>query len=115
MVDCLGHPSGRILGHRDPLAMDLDQVIRRCGELGLALELNGFPDRLDLDAPHCRQARELGIPVAINSDAHAVKHLDEQQRLYGVYTARRGWLEPADVLNTRPLEALEAWIAARRG
>lgn len=112
VVDCLGHPSGRILGHRDPLAMDLDRVIRRAGELGLALELNGFPDRLDLDAPHCRQARELGIPVAINSDAHNTRHLEQRQ--YGVYTARRGWLEPRDVLNTRPLAELEAWIAARR-
>ncbi len=112
VVDCLGHPSGRILGYRDPMAMDLDRVIRRAGELGLALELNGFPDRLDLDAPHCRQARELGIPVAINSDAHATRHLEQRQ--YGVYTARRGWLEPRDVLNTRPLAELEAWIAGRR-
>jgi len=112
VVDCLGHPSGRILGHREGYPVDLDRVIRRAGELGLALELNGYPDRLDLDAQHCRQARDQGIPVAINTDAHATRQL--AQRQYGVYTARRGWLEPRDVLNARPLAELQAWLAQRR-
>jgi DNA polymerase (family 10) len=112
VVDCLGHPSGRILGHRDGYGADLDRVIRRAGELGVALELNSFPDRLDLDAPHCRQARELEIPLVINTDAHATSHL--ALRRYGIYTARRGWLEASDVLNTRPYEELRAWIDARR-
>jgi DNA polymerase (family 10) len=112
VVDCIGHPSGRLLGQRDPYLTSLDRVIQAAARLGVALELNAFPDRLDLDAIHCRQAREVGVPVVISTDAHAPAHL--AQRQFGIYTARRGWLEPEHVLNTRPIEDLEAWIKARR-
>jgi DNA polymerase (family 10) len=112
VVDCLGHPSGRILGYRDSYPVDLDAVILRAKELGMALELNAYPDRLDLDANHCRQARELGVPIAINTDAHTTYHL--RQRTYGIDTARRGWLEPKDVLNTKPLSAFVHWISKQR-
>jgi DNA polymerase (family 10) len=104
VVDCIGHPSGRLLGHRDGYAVDLDRLIRAAERLGVAMELNAFPDRLDLDAPHCRQAKECGVPVAINTDAHAARHL--AQREFGIATARRGWLEPSDVLNTGSAEAI---------
>ena len=111
VVDCIGHPTGRVLGQRDPYAVDLDRVIEAAARLGVALELNAFPDRLDLDPPHCRQAREVGVPVVVNTDAHAPGHL--ALREFGIYTARRGWLEPGDVLNTRPLSAIRAWREPR--
>jgi DNA polymerase (family 10) len=104
VVDSLGHPSGRLLGQRDAFAINLDQVIRAARDLGVAMELNAFPDRLDLDAPHCRQAKELGVPVAICTDSHATWHL--KKREFGIATARRGWLEPTDVLNAGPLETI---------
>jgi DNA polymerase (family 10) len=112
VVDCIGHPSGRLLGQRDPYLTSLDEVIQAAARLGVALELNAFPDRLDIDAIHCRQAREVGVPVVINTDAHSPAHL--AQRQFGIYTARRGWLEAEHVLNTRSGPDLEAWIEARR-
>jgi len=111
VVDCIGHPSGRLLGQRDGYPIDMDRVIQTAARLGVALELNAFPDRLDLDPPHCRQAREMGVPVVINTDSHAPAHL--AQRAFGIYTARRGWLEPKDVLNTRSVEQIRAWRAQR--
>jgi DNA polymerase (family 10) len=111
VVDCLGHPSGRLLGQREAFAIDLDRVIRRAQELGVAMELNAFPDRLDLDAPHCRQAKELGVPVAINTDSHATWHLAKRE--FGIATARRGWLEAQDVLNAGPVETIEERRRAR--
>jgi DNA polymerase (family X) len=111
VVDCMGHPSGRLINERDAYPIDLDRVIHRAMELGVAMELNSFPDRLDLDAPRCRLARDLGVPVAINTDAHAVWHL--AQREYGVATARRGWLGPANVLNAGPLAVIEERRADR--
>jgi DNA polymerase (family 10) len=104
VVDCLGHPSGRLLGQRDAYPINLDRVIRVGRELGVAMELNAFPDRLDLDPPHCRQAKELGVPVAIGTDSHAVWHLAKRE--FGIATARRGWLEARDVLNAGPLEGI---------
>lgn len=101
VVDCLGHPTGRLLGQRDPYLVEMEQVLLRASQLEVAVELNAFPERLDLGAAHCRQAKELKIPVAINTDAHAPHHLT--QRECGIATARRGWLEPADVLNAQPL------------
>ena len=72
-------------------------------EKGVALELNAFPDRLDLNGEHCRMAREMGVRVVISSDAHSALQLGVMR--YGVSTARRGWLEKEDVLNTLPLKA----------
>jgi DNA polymerase (family X) len=104
VVDCLGHPSGRLLGQRDAYPVDLDAIVRAARRTGVALELNAFPDRLDLDALHCRQAKEQGVPVVLNTDSHATWHL--ARREFGIFTARRGWLEARDVLNAGPLEAI---------
>ena len=101
----LGHPTGRLFGQREPCAVDLDAVIRAARDHGKALELNGQPDRLDLSSGPLRRARELGVPVTINSDAHTLEQLAGYRR-FGVGTARRGWLEPRDVLNTLPLGQL---------
>jgi DNA polymerase (family X) len=106
LVDCVGHPSGRLLGQRDAYPVNLDRVIREAVDLCVAMELNAFPDRLDLDALRCRRAKELGVPIAISTDAHAAWHLT--QREIGIATARRGWLEARDVLNAGPWETITA-------
>ena len=103
-VDILGHPSGRLIGRREESAVDLDEVLKVAAETGTVLEVNAQPSRLDLDDVHIRRAVELGIKLAINSDAH---HADGLGVLvYGVATARRGWATAADVVNTRSLDEL---------
>jgi DNA polymerase (family 10) len=101
VVDCLGHPTGRLIGQREPYDVDLEEVLIACKRVGAAIELNAFPDRLDLGDVHLRLAKELGVPVVISTDSHAPLHMLHMR--YGVWTARRGWLEPADVANTLPL------------
>ncbi|MCC6748600.1 MAG: DNA polymerase/3'-5' exonuclease PolX [Deltaproteobacteria bacterium] len=113
LVDCVGHPSGRLLGQRDAYPVDLDALLRAAKRTHVALELNAHPTRLDLDAAHCRQARELGVPVVVNTDAHAPTHLGRWG--YGVLTARRGWLEARHVLNTKPAAAIERRRRERLG
>ena len=110
-VDVIGHPSGRILGQREESAVDLDAVIEAAARTGTALEVNSIPSRLDLDDVHVRRALDLGVKVAINSDAHHPGGMDNLR--YGLATARRGWATPPDVLNTMTLEALRAWRRAR--
>jgi DNA polymerase (family 10) len=107
-VDVLAHPTGRLLGRRPPFALDVDAVLQAAAELGVAVELNASPDRLDLSDVHVQRARRLGVEVAINTDAHSVRGLTTMR--YGVVEARRGWLEPDDVLNTMPWESLRAWL-----
>ncbi len=110
-VDVIGHPSGRILGQREASAVDLDAVIAAAAETGTALEVNGIPNRLDLDDVHVRRALELGVKVAINSDAHHPGGLDNLP--YGLATARRGWATGPAVLNTMTLEEIRSWRQAR--
>ncbi len=110
-VDVIGHPSGRILGQREESAVDLDAVLRTAAETGTALEVNSTPNRLDLDDVHVRRAVEMGVKLAINSDAHHPDGLDSLP--FGLATARRGWATPADLLNTMTLDQLRAWREAR--
>jgi DNA polymerase (family 10) len=110
-VDVIGHPSGRILGQREESAVDLDAIIRAASATGTALEVNSIPNRLDLDDVHARRALELGVKLAINSDAHHPGGLDSLT--YGLATARRGWATAADVLNTLTLDEIRAWRQAR--
>ncbi len=105
----LGHPTGRVLEQREPYAIDLDKVMKAAKDNGVCLELNAFPERLDLKDTHCRRAKEAGAMMAIGTDSHAVGHLDNM--LYGVATARRGWLERDDLLNTKGLKELEKFLA----
>jgi DNA polymerase (family 10) len=109
VVDCLGHPTGRLIGEREPYAVDLEEVCRAARRTGAAVEINAFPDRLDLCDTHARLAKELGVPVAISTDSHATTHLHSMR--FGVDQARRGWLERGDVANTLPLERLQARFA----
>lgn len=110
-VDVIGHPSGRLLGQREESAVDLEAVIQTAAETGTALEVNSIPARLDLDDVHVRRATELGVRIAINSDAHHPGGLENLS--YGLATARRGWARTSDVLNTYSLDELRAWRRTR--
>jgi DNA polymerase (family 10) len=95
----LGHPTGRLLLRREPYALDLGAVLKRAGELGVAVEHNAYPDRLDLCDRDLRLAKELGCRIVINTDAHHTSHLAKMR--YGIEQLRRAWLGKQDVLNTR--------------
>jgi len=103
-VDIIAHPTGRIIGRRDPYEVDMDRVMDACKANGKALELNAYPERLDLSDINCRRAKEKGVRIAISTDAHLDTHLEWM--MFGVATARRGWIEPHDVINTLPLPEL---------
>lgn len=103
-VDVLNHPTGRILLQREPYDVDLERVLQVAAETGTALEINSSPNRLDLDDIWSRRAKELGVNLVVNTDAHGPPQLAFMR--YGVAVARRGWLEPRNVLNTRIREKL---------
>jgi DNA polymerase (family 10) len=109
VVHVLAHPTGRELGTRDGYALELDRLLEAAREEGVALEVNAMPERLDLGAEGCRAARAAGVPVVISTDAHDAAHLANLR--YGVWVARRGWLEAKDVLNTLPLPELRRRLA----
>jgi len=111
-IDCLGHPTGRQLGLREPSALDWDVVFDALARCGVAIELNCSPLRLDVDEHMARRARDAGVPVVMNSDAHSVRELAFLR--YGIGIARRAWLGPEHVLNTRSAADLEGWRSARR-
>ena len=111
-VDILGHPTGRLLGRREPFALDMEAVLEACLEADVAVEINANPRRLDLDDRYAARARELGVKVVINTDAHRIAQLDLMR--FGVTQARRGWLEARHVVNTLPLDELLAWLRGRR-
>ncbi len=111
-VRCLSHPKGRILNHRPPNALDLEAVIAVAIRHGVALEVNGLPDRLDLAGHDVRLAIEAGVPVVVSTDAHSVRGLGNMQ--LAVATARRGWATAAHVLNTRPLDQVLAEMLRQR-
>jgi DNA polymerase (family 10) len=99
-VSILGHPTGRLLLRRDAYHFDMDAVLSAALKNNVAMELNAYPDRLDLNDVHLRMARERGVKIVINTDAHHTSHFEKIK--YGVLQARRAWLTPADVLNTLP-------------
>jgi DNA polymerase (family 10) len=101
-VRILGHPTGRLLLRREPFALDMGAVLRRAAELGVAMEHNAAPERLDLNDHDLRLAKELGCKIVISSDSHDSRNLGKMG--YGVKQLRRAWLEPGDVLNTREAE-----------
>jgi DNA polymerase (family 10) len=101
-VSLLGHPTGRLLLRRDAYAVDMDAVIKAAAAHKTAMELNAYPDRLDLCDVHLRMARERGIPIVINTDSHHTSHMELIK--YGVLQARRAWLTPNNVLNTLRVE-----------
>ncbi len=104
----LAHPTGRIINRRAPYEVDMERVLRAAAERRCTVEINAHPDRLDLNDVHCRMAKDLGVKIAISTDAHSAEGLDMMR--FGVDQARRGWLEAKDVLNTRPWPELKALL-----
>ncbi len=102
----LGHPTGRLLLQREAFPFDFERVSGEAARRGVFLEINASPERLDLDPVLLRSAKQRGAKFVISTDSHHPKHLPNMR--YGVITARRGWLEKADVVNTLPLAAFVA-------
>jgi DNA polymerase (family 10) len=98
-VDCIGHLTGRLIGRREPYGVDVEAVVEAAARTGTMIEINGNPNRRDLSDVHARLAAEAGVKIVLNTDAHGVDTLDNMA--YAVATARRAWLTPADVANTR--------------
>ena len=111
-VDIIAHPTGRLLGKRDPYEVDMEQLMESAKATGTIMELNSFPGRLDLNDVHCKMAKDYGVLIAISTDAHDAMQMRDVIK-YGVATARRGWLEPKDVVNTRGLEDIRELLKGR--
>lgn len=111
-VDIVGHPTGRLLARREPFELDVEAMLQAALECDVAVEINANPNRLDLNDVHARRAKELGIKVAINTDAHSIQRLDHLS--YGVDQARRAWLGKDDVLNTMTVGQFRAWTERRQ-
>ena len=107
-VDVIAHPTGRIIGEREAYDLDLQAVFEAAARTGTALEINAYPSRLDLDDVNAKAAKEAGVRIAINSDAHDTEQLLVMN--YGLNVARRGWLERKDILNAMPLEELRSFL-----
>ncbi|MEJ2476410.1 MAG: PHP domain-containing protein, partial [Desulfobacterales bacterium] len=110
-VNVLAHPTGRLLGERDPYAIDLDAVFDACAANGVAVEINASPARLDLNDVHTLAARHKGLTIVNNTDAHSTRHLEFMH--FGVEQARRAWLSADAVLNTRPLDEVRRFLAKK--
>jgi DNA polymerase (family 10) len=108
----LGHPTGRLLLGRDPYPLDMDAVIARAAERGIAIEINGDPQRLDLDWRRCAAARDAGVTISIGADAHSLAGLDNME--FGIGVARKGWLEANDVLNTLDVEGFLSYAGKKK-
>jgi DNA polymerase (family X) len=108
-VNIIGHPTARMLGKRPPIDVDIEEVFKAAVRTGTALEVNSFPDRLDLRDEHVQWARELGVRFSIDTDSHAAPHLNHMR--FGVATAQRGWVTKNDVINTWPLQKLRTFLA----
>ncbi len=111
-VDILGHPTGRLLARREPIQIEMEEVLQAARDLDVAVEINANPNRLDLNDVHAHRAKELGVKIGINTDAHSVQQLDHMS--YGVDQARRAWLNKGDVLNTMTLEEIQEWLSRRQ-
>jgi DNA polymerase (family 10) len=112
-VRILGHPTGRKVLKRDPYALNIDTILKRAAELGVAVEHNANPARSDLTDLHLRLAKQHGCKIVVNTDAHSIAELDQVR--YGITQLRRAWLTAADVLNTQPsAEALLSQMRPRR-
>jgi DNA polymerase (family 10) len=108
-VNILAHPFTGMVQRREPIQLDLERVAEEAAERGTALEINAFPDRLDLSGPQARLAKEKGAKLVIDTDSHSVDHLAFMR--FGVGTARRGWLEPDDVVNCWPYERVREFLS----
>jgi len=111
-VHCIAHPTGRLIGQREPMDIDIDAVIKHAAQTGTALEVNANPWRLDLKDTHCKMAVEFGIKLVIATDAHSTDGL--ALMAFGVATAARGWVTKSDVLNTLAVTKFKSWADSKR-
>jgi DNA polymerase (family 10) len=111
-VHCISHPTGRLIGQREAMDIDIAAVVKHAAETGTALEVNANPWRLDLKDTHCKMAIEAGVKLAIGTDAHSIEQLGLMG--FGVATAARGWATKADVLNTLSAGKIKSWAASKR-
>jgi len=111
-VHCIAHPTGRLIGQREPMDIDMAAVIKHAVQTHTTLEVNANPQRLDLKDVHCKMAVEAGVKLAIGTDAHSVEGFDLMG--FGVATAARGWVTKADVLNTFSVAKIKNWVASKR-
>jgi DNA polymerase (family 10) len=110
-VHCIAHPTGRLIGQREPMDVDISAVIKHAVQTHTALEVNANPWRLDLKDTHCRMAIEAGVKLVIGTDAHSIDGLALMG--YGVATAARGWATKADVLNTFTASKIKSWASSK--
>lgn len=103
-IQVFAHPTGRVIGRREPYAIDIEATLDLAAKTGTIMEINAFPDRLDLRDDYIREAKRRGLKLVISTDSHMAAHL--RYMIYGVAQARRGWLEAPDVINTRPLDEM---------
>ena len=101
-IDILFHPTGRVINQRPPYEVDIDRIIKVAKETKTILEINAFPNRLDLKDEHIRMAIEAGVKLSIDSDAHNISHLHFLE--FGIAQARRGWATKNDIINTKPVD-----------
>jgi len=111
-VDIIGHPTGRLIPEREGADLDMEAVLQAASETGVAMEINASPYRLDLEDVYARRAKELGIPISINTDSHSEEDMD--MRFYGVAIARRAWLTKNDVINCWSTDKLLKWLKSRK-
>lgn len=110
-VDIIGHCTGRLLGKREPYPLDISRILEVAAKTGTALEINSSPERLDLNDSYIHEGKKLGVKFAINTDAHDVNCLNDIK--YGILTARRGWAEKNDIINTLSFQKLKSWLKNR--
>jgi DNA polymerase (family 10) len=103
-ADILFHPTGRIINKREPYKIDMDMVLKKAKETGIVMEIDAYPERLDLKDEHIRKAIDLGVKLSVDTDAHSIKHLDYME--YGIGQARRGWAEKKDIINVHDWEKM---------
>jgi len=107
-VDILAHPTCRLIGQREPIAVDMEAIFQVALKYNKVLEINSMPDRLDLHDIHIYRAREIGVMLAINTDAHRLEHFDLMR--FGIGMARRGWCQPSHILNSRPVDEVLSYL-----
>ncbi len=111
-VNCIAHPTGRLIGEREPMDIDIEAVVKHAAETGTALEVNSKPQRLDLKDTHCKIAIEAGVKLLIGTDAHSIAGLGLMG--FGVATAARGWATKVDILNTISTAKIKSWALNKR-
>ncbi|HVO29068.1 MAG TPA: DNA polymerase III, partial [Candidatus Paceibacterota bacterium] len=110
-ADIFFHPTGRLIGKREPIDLDMDEILKAAKKTGTVMEVNAFPERSDLKDEYIRKCVDMGIPLAIDSDGHSIKHFALLD--FGIAQARRGWATKHDIINAWPIEKMLARLKNR--